>query len=360
MRNSLRSAVLILVAAALAWGVSACSKTDVKNETVASVNGEDIKVMEVREALGVRGGDSPASMAPAERKKEALDRLVVTRLLAQDARGKGLDNTGEFRQALAQNESGVLIAALFRKEMETKAKANEQEIQAEAKKLKAADNTISEKDAQARAGQMVSEKTQRKIEGDLVAAAKKEIPPSIDREAIQKIGKGEKVEDGAILGTAGTEKVSYGDVKQRLATVAPGGTHGGPDLSKNPVMIERILDRELTMRALAAYAKKQGLEGSDWAKTVRKELERSILVSLLADRVVPKDVSVTDQEIEQAYAEHSQMLVRDGKKVPLSAVKEQLRGFLQNNKRKKAIEEYIETLKKKAKITVNEAALAKV
>jgi competence CoiA-like predicted nuclease len=54
------------------------------------------------------------------------------------------------------------------------------------------------------------------------------------------------------------------------------------------------------------------------------------------------------------------MLVRDGKKVPLAAVKEQIRGFLQNNKRKKALEEYIEALKKKAKITVNEPALQKV
>jgi hypothetical protein len=207
---------------------------------------------------------------------------------------------------------------------------------------------------------MVSEKMNRKIEGDLVAAAKKELPPSIDREKIQKIGKGEPVEDGAILATVGTEKISYGEVKKAIATLSPGGSHGAPDLSKNPIMIERILDRETTMRALAAYAKKQGIEGTDWAKAVRKDLERSVLISLVADKVVLKDVSVTDKEIEAAYAEHSQMLVREGKKVPLSVVKEQLRGFLQDNKRKKAVEDYIEALKKKAKITINEQALQKV
>jgi competence CoiA-like predicted nuclease len=54
------------------------------------------------------------------------------------------------------------------------------------------------------------------------------------------------------------------------------------------------------------------------------------------------------------------MLVRNGKKVPLSAVKEQLRGFLQNNKRKKALEDYVQELKNKAKITVNESLLPKV
>jgi hypothetical protein len=244
--------------------------------------------------------------------------------------------------------------------METKAKADDQEVQAEAKKLKAADNNISEKDAEARAGQMVSEKMQRKVEGEIVAAAKKEAPPSIDRERIERIGKGEKVDDGAILATAGAEKISYGEVKQMIGAVSPGVPRGTAELSRNPMMIERILDRELTMRTLAAYAKKQGIEGTDWTKTVRKELERSILINLLAEKVAPKDIPVADNEIEAAYAEHAQMLVREGKKVPLSAVREQLRGFLQNNKRKKAIEDYIESLKKKAKITVNESTLQKV
>ena len=358
MRQSFRKAVLIS-AAALAMGMG-CSKADVKNEPVASVNGEDIKVMEVREILGIRGGAAPAEAVPPERKKEALDRVITGRLLAQEARSRGLDNTAEFREALARNEQGILITALFRKEMETKGKAEDKEVQAEAKKLKAADNSISGKDAEAQAGRMMTEKATRKLEADMIAAAKKEFPPSIDREGIGKIGKGETVEDNAVLATAGAEKVSYGDVKRLMAALSPGGPHGGPDLSRNPMMIERVLDREVTGRSLAAYAKKQGIEGSDWAKAVRKDLERSILISLLAEKVVHKDVAVTDKEIGDAYNEHARMLVREGKKVPLAAVKEQLRGFLQNVKKKKALEEYIETLKKKAKITIHESTLQKV
>ena len=359
MRKLFSGAVVLVVAAGLAWGLTGCSKSDIKNEAVASVNGEEIKVSELREVLGIRGGASPAAQLPAERKKEALDRLVAGRLLAQDARGKGLDNTAEFKKALAGNEPGILITALFRKEMESKGKADDKEVQAEARKLREADKNLSEKDADARAGQMVSEKLSRKIEGELIAAAKKEIPSSINQDQVGRIGKGEKVEDNAVLGTAGSENVSYGDVKRMIGALSP-GSHGAQDLSKNPMVIEKILDRELTGRALAAYAKKQGVEGTDWAKTIRADLERSILISLLADKVIPKEVPVTDKEIGEAYAEHAEMFVRDGKKVPISAVKEQLRGFLQNNKKKKALEEYIEELKKKAKITVNESVLPKV
>jgi hypothetical protein len=357
--NSFRSAVFLALAAVLAWGAAGCSKPDVKNEAVASVNGEDIRVGELREMLGIRGAAQPASPIPPERKKEALDRLVAGRLLAQDAKGKGLDNTAEYRQAMAENEPRILITALFRKEMEAKGKVDEKEVQAESRKLREADKNLTEKDADARATQMASQKLGGKIEADLIAAAKKEVPTSVNQDLVQKLGKGEKVEDGAILGTAGGEKVSYGEVKKMIGAVAP-GPHGAQDLSKNPMVIERLLDRELTGRALSAYAKKQGIEGSDLAKSVRKDLERSILISLLADKVVMKEISVTDQEIADAYKEHAQMFVRDGKTVPLTQVKEQLRGFLQNNKRKKALEEYIEGLKKKAKITVNEQVLAKV
>ena len=360
MRKSFRSAVFLVVAAVLVWELTGCSKTEGKNETVASVNGEEIRVSELREFLGIRGEATSAGNVPVERKKEALDRLVAGRLLAQDARGRGLDNTAEFRQALAQNEQGILITALFRKELESKGKADDKEVQSEARKLMEADKNLSEQDANARASQMILEKQTRKVEGDLVEAAKKEIPPFINRDLIQKIGKGDKVDDNVVLGTVGEEKVSYGDVKRSIGAISPGAPHGAPELSKNPMMIEKILDRELTGRALAAVAKKKGMEGSEPAKAVRKELERSILISLLADKVVPKEVSVTDKEIGEAYAEHSKMLVRNGKKVPLSAVKEQLRGFLRNNKRKKALEGYIEELKNKAKITVNESLLPKV
>ncbi len=69
---------------------------------------------------------------------------------------------------------------------------------------------------------------------------------------------------------------------------------------------------------------------------------------------------MTDKEIESAYAEHGQMFVKDGKKIPLAQVKDQLRAFLENAKRRKALDEYVEALRKKAKITINESVLPKV
>jgi hypothetical protein len=183
----------------------------------------------------------------------------------------------------------------------------------------------------------------------------------VDNQAVARIGKEENVPDNVVLASAGDETILYGDVKKILRGLSPGGDpHGRSDLSKNPVLVGNILGRELTMRSLAAYAKKQGVDGSEGYKAMRQEMERFVLRSLVADNVAAINGEVTDKEIEAAYAEHSASMVRDGKKIPLVMVKEQIRAALWNEKREKAIDAYIDELRKKAKITVNDAVLPKV
>lgn len=360
MKRGKGKAIAILLAAGIAAGMLAagCAKKDVKQEAVATMNGEEIRVVELRERLGVPVGLYAVTNLPADKKKEALDRLVAGRLLAQDARSRGLDNTPEFREIVRQNEPGVRISALFRKEVDSKLKVDEKAVKAEADKIREANKGISDADASARATKAVADAQVRKIQEDLVATAKKETGTAIDQAAIDRIAKGERAPDNTVLATAGDEKINYGDVKRIIQ--AAGGAPGQKDLARNPSVIGNILNRELTVRAVAAYAGKQGIDGTEWYRTAHKEMERSVLGNMVADEVGAKDVSVTDKEIGAAYAEHAQMLVRNGKKIPLSEVKEQLRAFLQNEKRRKAIDAYIAGLKAKAKITVNDAALAKV
>lgn len=339
-------------------GAAGCANKSAKSETVATVNGDAITVSELREFLGARGGGATASVVPMERKKEALERLIGGRLLAARARSLGLDNTEEFREGIKRNGQRVLITALFRKQV-SGMKRSADEVKEEMKRLRAADNTLSEANAKRRAEQVVTQKGLRKLEEELIAAAKKEFPPAVDNALIGKIGSGEKVADNAALATVGGEPVTYGEVKGLLAGMT-GGMHGEQDLSRNPVAVSRMLEREATGKALAAYAKKQGIEGSEWMKQVRADMERSILIDLVAEREVFKEIDVTDKEVKSSYEEHAQMFVRDGKKVPLAQVKGQIRQFLENEKRKKALEDFIAELRKNGKITVNEAVLPKV
>jgi hypothetical protein len=355
---------VVLLAAGIAGGglfVAGCASKDVRQEAVATVNGDVIKGIELREFLGVPAGMFAVVDIPVEKKKEALDQLVGVRLLAQDGRSRGIDNTPQYKEILQRNDQLVRIKALVRKEIEGKLKVTDKEIKAEIAKVKEANKGISDADAATRAVKSVSDSPIRKIQEDLIAAAKKETAAAVDPKAVARIGKEENVPDSVVLASAGDEKILYGDVKKVLRGLSPGGApHGQPDLSKNPVLVGNILERELTMRALAAYAKKQGVDGSEGYKSMRQEMERFVLRSLVTDNVAAGNVEVTDKEIEAAYVEHSATMVRDGKKIPLAMIKEQIRAALRNEKGKKAIEAYLVELKKKAKITVNDAVLPKV
>jgi hypothetical protein len=351
--------VLFLAIAAIAFGVPGCSKQQPINETLAEVNGEAIRVTELREFLGMGGGVTPVAGATAEQKKEALDRLIAGRLLAQDARAQGLEDTDEFRNAIEGSEQVALITALFRKEVDSKGKVSQDDIQTEAKKMKAADNTLSDSNANIRAGRLVSETKMRKVQQELIAAANKEFPSTIHQEMMDKIVTGETVPDDAVLATAAGDNVTYGYVKTQLERLAGGG-HGGQDAARNPVAINRMLTREVTGKSLGAYAKKQGIEGSDWHKIARADIERAILIDLLAAEIMENEAPVGDEEIDAYYKEHPEMFVQHGETVPLKKVREQLRGFLRREKRKSAMNAYIDEQKKKAKVTVNEKVLDEV
>ena len=353
---------MLLLAAGVAWGmfIAGCSSKDARQETVATVNGDEIKGTELREIFGVPAGVFAIVEIPLEKKKEALDQLMMVRLLAQEGRSRGIDNTPEYKEILERNDQMVRIKALLRKEIEAKLKVTNEEIKAEIAKVKEANKGISDADAAMRAVKSVSGSRMQKIQEDLIAAAKKETAAKVEPMAVALIEGEEEITDNVVLASVGDEKIRYGDFTKILRGLSPGRGVSRRDLSKNPALVGNILEREMTMRALAAYAKKQGVDGSEGYKAMRQEMERVVLRSMVAENVAAKSAEVTDKEIEAAYAVHSATMVQDGKKIPLAMVKEQIRAALRNEKGQKAIGEYNAELRKKAKITVNDAALSKV
>ncbi|PJB31444.1 MAG: hypothetical protein CO109_09925 [Deltaproteobacteria bacterium CG_4_9_14_3_um_filter_65_9] len=353
--------ILLLAVGTAGMFIVGCASKDVRQATVATVNGEEIKGAEFRESLGVPAGVFAVVDIPVEKKKEALDQMVAVRLMAQDARSRGIDNTSRFKEIVRQNDPVVRIRALVRKEIEGNLKVTRKEIKAEIAKVKQAKKGISDGDAAIRAVKSVSAGRIRKIQEDLIAVAKKETAAVVDNQAMARIGKEENVPDDVVLASVGAEKILYGDVRKIFRGSSPAGTpHGQPGFSINPVLAGNILDRELAMRALAAYAKKQGVDGSDGYKAVRREMERSVLRNLVADNVAAKNIEVTDQEIEAVYAKNTAPMVRKGMKVPVdmaAMLKAQIRAGLRDEKGKKSIDAYLAGLKEKAKITINDDIL---
>ena len=244
MNRTQRKFPILLLAAGIAGGifVAGCSSKDVRQETVATVNGDEIKGTELREVLGAPAGVFAVVEIPVERKKEALDQLVAVRLLAQEGRSRGIDNTSEYKEILERNDQMVRIKALLRKEIEAKLKVTGEEIKAEIAKVKEANKGISDADAAMRAVKSVSGSRIQKIQEDLIAAAKKETAAAVDPKAVARIEEEEDVPDNVVLATVGDEKILYGDFKRILRDLSPGRELRRRDFSNNPALVGNILE----------------------------------------------------------------------------------------------------------------------
>lgn len=363
MKRLQRKTIAILLAAGMFGSALAagCARKDPRLEVVATVNGEDIKVLDLRAWMGDSIGTTEMTYIPVDKKKKALDQLIVGWLMAQDARSRGMDNTPEFRESFQRSEHQVRVNALFRKEIGAKLKNDDKAVKAEIARIQETNRKISAEGAAKIASRRISGRQALKIREDLIAKAKKETGAAVNQATMGKIGKGEDVPDNAVIASVGEEKILYGDIKKMLEGRSPAGESKGlQDLLKNPEVIAKAVDQELNLLALSAYARKQGIEGSDVYKMARQESERNILRGLVARTAVRKEVTITEKEVENGTAERSREMVRQGKKIPLSTVREQVRASLLNDKHRQALDDYIAELKKKARITIDNTVLSKV
>jgi hypothetical protein len=340
-------------------GLHGIAEAGVNEETVASVNGDKIRGLELRESLGLWGGAISASGIPMEKKKDALNRLIDGRLLEQSARSRNLDKTEDFSKRVKELEGGLWIPVLFRIEVAARVRIDSKEVRAESTRLQKADKSLSRENALTRAKVSILDREMRKTEQEVISAARKDASVRIIEDAIQRIGKGERLEDNTVLGAMGALTLSYGEAISLLKP-SQGSGHGSKELSVNPEAVRSVVDRELTGRALLAYARNRKVEDTEWMSAARRELERAILIDHLTEKEILKGIKVSEKEIGETYAKHSKMLVRDGKTIPLSEVKEEIRRTVQGEKRNKAMKEYLEKRKKKAKIKIDEKLLQRI
>ncbi|MEW6721325.1 MAG: hypothetical protein AB1346_12820 [Thermodesulfobacteriota bacterium] len=349
----------VVVCAAFAAG---CSKKDFNKEVVAKVNGEEITVLELREYLGAPVGVFTFEKMPVEEKRQAVERLVAGSLLVQEGISMGLPDTAKYKEAVEKNQSGVKINALLRKEAGEKLKVDDKEVKAESEKIRKENPGIPETEASGRAAKAIVERQLRKIQQDLVATARKETGAAIDNAALERIGKGESLPDNAVLASAGDEKILYSDVKKVIREMPSLPVlQGGQNDQMTRALVARIVEQELILRAMTAYSKMRNVEGTEFHKASRRNMERSLIANMMFDNVTETVTPATDSEVAADYQRRVQSMQGGKEKAPpIDAVREQLREILTNRKRREMFETHIEELRKKGKVTVNDEVLSKV
>ncbi|RME26327.1 MAG: hypothetical protein D6800_06490, partial [Candidatus Zixiibacteriota bacterium] len=120
------TAVLALPAAALIW--VGCSKGD--NEVLAEVGNDKITVREFKDYTTNLNYSWPNAQAEFDTKREALDSLIINKLLIQAAYEKGLDKSEEVARVVEANRNKFLLDALYQKHVMDKIKITDAELKA--------------------------------------------------------------------------------------------------------------------------------------------------------------------------------------------------------------------------------------
>ncbi|WP_293907914.1 SurA N-terminal domain-containing protein [Phenylobacterium sp.] len=99
-----------------------------EGQVAATVNGEEITALEVRAELGGFGSRDPEVMKAAQ--QQALQRIILRRLLAQEARKQKLDKSPDFTIQVARGEETLLAQLYERKLAATVTKPTKAEAEA--------------------------------------------------------------------------------------------------------------------------------------------------------------------------------------------------------------------------------------
>ncbi|MBL8554527.1 MAG: EpsD family peptidyl-prolyl cis-trans isomerase [Phenylobacterium sp.] len=112
------------VAVVAAMGLTGCDQIKklagggkAKGQVVATVDGEEITNLELRAELGNFGSRDPAVMKAAQ--QQALQRIIMRRLLAQKAKDEKLDKTTDFTLQMKRGEE-TLLAQLYQRKLAAK------------------------------------------------------------------------------------------------------------------------------------------------------------------------------------------------------------------------------------------------
>jgi len=153
------------------------------------------------------------------------------------------------------------------------------------------------------------------------------------------------------------ERQKLAVINERIITVA----QFEREVNKIPAPFQEVLKEEpaqfleqmILKEVLLQEARRQGLKSDPTALGEDRDL--SLIQNLLKKEVLDK-IQVSPQEVQEVYQQHREQM---GKK-PLSEVSPMIEGAIREVKGKEKTEEYVASLKNKAKIEIDESRLKEI
>lgn len=176
-----------------------------------------------------------------------------------------------------------------------------------------------------------------------------------------------KGSDNTMIVKVNESRITVGDIKKQVAGLPPETLQL---IATDEKARKSVLDDIIAFELALQEAKRQGLANIEFNKrqaALRNEMERRIqeegknelVTSLLRKELAEKlTAKPTDAEVKEFYAKYKdKMVTADGRKVSLQEAASDIRDRLTSLKQRDAYLAYTNTLREKAKITINEDSL---
>ncbi|OGW38768.1 MAG: hypothetical protein A2X58_00915 [Nitrospirae bacterium GWC2_56_14] len=174
--------------------------------------------------------------------------------------------------------------------------------------------------------------------------------------------------DSAVLAKVNRTTITVSDFKKQVQDLDP---QVQPIVSTDAKARKEYLDQIVGYEVALQEAKRLGLDkDAEYKKrmaTYREEMERKVqeamkfelLANLVKKELASKITAPTDQEVKEYYTKNiTRMRTADGKKVSLEQAAPLIKDRMANERQRDAFIEYVNSLKAKATISIDEKVLA--
>ncbi len=177
-----------------------------------------------------------------------------------------------------------------------------------------------------------------------------------------------KDSNNVVLAKINRTKITIGDFQKQIADLPPQlkqavavDPKARQDFLDDLIGIEVVLQeaRRQGLHKDEAFVKKQKLFKQEMERRLEEQMKNELFNGLFKKELEGKITPVTDKEVKAYYTEHKkEMRTADGKRMSLKDAAPQLKAWLKQKKQREAYMEYAKELKAKAKITIDEKAMA--
>lgn len=295
---------------ASAAGEDKDAQSEAVSDVIAKVGDQTITFSEINVAMNssaIVGISIPALGTPERDTARIvlLDRFVSANLLYLDALKQGVDKDPVYQKAISRFSNAILAGLYRQREMTGEIPVSDEEIQAFYKANVEKDTELTDEVRLQIESRLRREKLHERL-GQAMQGLREGVKVVVHEDNLAVADDAKRAPD-AVLAEVGEERITWGEVDDRIKAAGTGAQREDPSASEDPAR-RAALEREIDLRIMVEKAQAAGLEQDPLYQKRMKEFSKTLLVNTYREQLA-KRMEPTQKELKAYYEANKQRFV---------------------------------------------------